>query len=77
VCRSICESHTHKLNLFNIRKCATESNSEIIAAFERIFAHDWLKLVIGEDSPSGNPTTIQTHFHIIAANETEEGGWVP
>ncbi|KIM46979.1 hypothetical protein M413DRAFT_63436 [Hebeloma cylindrosporum] len=32
---------------------------------------------MSENSPSSNSTTIQTHFHIIAANETEEGGWIP
>ena len=72
-----CTRKQYNLNLFHLRKCATESNSEIIAALELKFAHDWLNIVMAKDSPSSSPTTIRTHFHVIAANETEEGGWVP
>jgi hypothetical protein len=36
-----------------------------------------LHIVMTKDSPSGNPTTIQIRFHIIAAKEPDERGRVP
>ncbi|KAG5637586.1 hypothetical protein H0H81_004037 [Sphagnurus paluster] len=56
----------------NTRKCGVHISEQKIAAAERKFSTSRL--------PAGDPNataTIDVHFHIVSANDTLEGGWVP
>ncbi|RDB18609.1 Extracellular metalloprotease 1 [Hypsizygus marmoreus] len=54
------------------RGCGVHISDEKVASAERRFSSNRL--------PASNPNAtaiIDVHFHIVAANETLEGGWVP
>ena len=62
--RSVHETNTNTVteSIYNLRKCSTENNSEIIAAC--CLRAEGLNFVLGGNLLSGNPTTIEIHFHI-------------
>jgi len=54
------------------RVCGVHISAERIAAAERLYKSSRLPS-IGENATA----TIDIHFHVIAANQTLEGGWLP
>jgi len=54
------------------RGCGVHITAERLASSERRFESNRLPPL-----PSNLSTTIDIHFHVIAANQTLEGGWLP
>ncbi|KAF8056628.1 metalloprotease [Lyophyllum atratum] len=65
--------HFHKRGAGTLsRSCGVHISDQKVASAERKFSSSRL--------PPGNPNataTIDIHFHVVAANQTLEGGWVP